>query len=140
MIKTLAIVGLLYAGQAQAFSPAEECAPDGAEREAGVGAYDVYWHGGGFVLYVTWQEDVRMHLEDCKGQRRLVMQLVEGPDLETTLAARDAVFDAVFEALESDKQYTMRQIGSIARAAGAKTSMGRADYLSCGCDRYGGES
>jgi hypothetical protein len=140
MIRALAILGILMAGQAHAFSPAEECNPEGAERAAGIGEYDVYWHSGGFVLYVTWQEDVRMHLENCKDQRRLVMKLVEGPDLKATLAARDAVFDAVFDALESDEQYTMRQIGRIARAAGAKTSMDLTDYVSCGCELYGGEN
>jgi hypothetical protein len=68
------------------------------------------------------------------------MRLVEGPDLKATLAARDAVFDVVFDALESEEQYTMRQIGRIAREAGAKTSMGKTDYVSCGCELYGKEN
>jgi len=137
MIRTLAIVGLLCAGPAQAFSPAAECLPEGAERQAGVHEYDVHWHGGGFVFYVTWHEGAGLFLDDCKGQRRLVMRSAEGDGPYATYEAQRALMDVVLASLESKQRYTMGQISAVAREAGAKTKMGKADYVSCGCDLYG---
>jgi hypothetical protein len=140
MIRALAMMGILGTGQALALTPIPECTPVGAERDAGVGEYTVAWHGGGFVLYASWDAQYRLFLDDCKGQRRLEMQSAKKTDPTDNAMAQDALYSAVSAALESKQRYTMRQIQAIAREAGAKTRMGKADYVSCGCDRYGGEN
>jgi hypothetical protein len=139
MIRALAIIGLLAAGRVQALTPLPECTPDGDERAAGIGDYSVQWHGAGFALYPAWDEDYRLILDDCKGQRRLVMQSVRKDDPNDNAMAQMAMSDAVLAALESNQRYTMGQIQAIARQAGAKTRMGKAEYVSCACDRYGDE-
>jgi hypothetical protein len=139
MILALAMVGLLATGQAQALTPIPECVPEGAERAAGVGEYTVAWHGGGFVLYTSWDVEYRLFLDDCKGQRRLMMQSARQDDPTETAMAQDALYEAVSAALESKQRYTMGQIRAIARATGARTKLGKASYVSCGCDRWGDE-
>lgn len=139
MIRALAILGILGTGQAAALTPLPECTPEGAERAAGIYDYSVQWHGGGFVLYPAWDEEYRLILDDCKGQRRLIMQSVKLADPNDNAMAQTVLFDAVIGALESRQRYTMGQIQAIAREAGAKTRMGKAPYVSCGCDRWGDE-
>jgi hypothetical protein len=139
MMRALVILGILVAGEAEALTPIPECVPDGAERAAGVSEYSVTWHSNGFVLYPDWAKDYRLILDDCKGQRRLEMTAPKLGDATDRAIAQDAMFDAVNAALDSKQRYTMRQIQVIARQAGAKTRMGRAEYVSCGCDRYGNE-
>jgi hypothetical protein len=139
MIRALAMSGFLVAGQAQALTPIPECVPEGPERAAGVSEYTVSWHGNGFVFYTSWDEDYRLILDDCKGQRRLVMTAPKRGDVNDRAIAQDAMYAAVSAALESKQRYTLRQIQAIAREAGAKTRVDRAGYVSCGCDRYGDE-
>ena len=137
MIRALPILAILGAAQAQAFSPEAECMPDGAERAAGVSEYDVRWSGNGFVLYSVFGDEFWLILDDCAGQRRLKMVVAKKDTIRADLAARDRLWDAVDAALESRQQYTMGQIQAIGRDAGAKTRLVKADYVSCGCERYG---
>jgi hypothetical protein len=140
MIRTLAMVGLLTAGQAQALTPLPECSATGDERAAGIGEYSTRWHGNGFVLYPSWFEgtgDYRLILDDCNNQRRLVMTSVKLDDPNANADAERKMDEAVTAAMESKQRYTMGQIQAIAREAGAKTKLGKATYISCACDRYG---
>jgi hypothetical protein len=135
-----AIMEILVAGQAMALTPLPECMPEGAERAAGIGEYSTRWHGNGFVLYPNWVSETgeyRLILDDCKGQRRLIMTSVKLDDPNANADAERKMDDAVQGAVESKQRYTMRQIQAIAREAGAKTKLGTATYVSCGCDRYG---
>lgn len=142
MIRALGIIGMLAAGQAHALEPLPECTTSGAERAAGVNDYSTRWHGNGFVLYPSWFEgtgDYRLILDDCKRQRRLVITSVKLDDPNANADAERKMDDAVTAAVESQQRYTMGQIQAIAREAGAKTMLGRATYVSCGCERYGNE-
>jgi hypothetical protein len=142
MIRALVFLGILMTGQAQALTPLPECSPAGAERAAGIGEYSTRWHGNGFALYPSWVSETgeyRLILDDCKGQRRLVMTSVKLDDPNANADAERKMDDAVQAALESKQRYTMGQIQAIAREAGAKTKLGRATYQSCACDRYGDE-
>lgn len=140
MIRTLAMVGLLITGQAQALTPLPECSATGAERAAGIGEYSTRWHGNGFVLYPSWVSETgeyRLILDDCRGQRRLMMTSVKLDDPNANADAERKMDDAVTAALESKQRYGIGQIQAIARQAGAKTKLGKATYVSCACDRYG---
>ncbi|MCU0829769.1 MAG: hypothetical protein MUE52_20915 [Tabrizicola sp.] len=142
MIRALAIMGILGAGQAMALTPLPECVPEGAERAAGIGEYSTRWHGNGFVLYPSWAADTgeyRLILDDCKGERRLVMTSVKLDDPNANADAERKLDEAVQAALVSKQRYSMGQVQAIARDAGAKTKLGKATYVSCGCDRYGDE-
>jgi hypothetical protein len=142
MIRALVSFGILMAGQAQALTPLPECSATGAERAAGIGEYSTRWHGNGFVLYPSWVAETgeyRLILDDCKGQRRLVMTSVKLDDPTANADAERKMDDAVMAALESKQRYGMGQIQAIARQAGAKTKPGKATYVSCACDRYGDE-
>ena len=120
------------------------CGPVGAEvympecSDAGVGVYDVAWHGGGFVFYAAGRYDdgeTLLFVEDCPGQRRLTMRIVEAGDLDRPRGG--ALFDAVDRAVRSKQGYTMGQIQAIGRDAGARTKLGAADDVSCACRLYG---
>jgi hypothetical protein len=140
MIRALAMVGLLMTGQAQALTPLPECSATGAERAAGIGEYSTRWHGNGFVLYPNWvadSGDYQLILDDCKGQRRLVMTSVKLDDPNANADAERKMDDAVQAALDSKQRYSMGQIQAIAREAGAKAKLGKATWQSCACDRYG---
>jgi hypothetical protein len=139
MLRALVSIGILVAGQAQALTPIPECVPDGAERAAGVSEYSVSWHGNGFALYSQWSDDYQLVLDDCEGQRRLLMTAPKLGNVNDTAIAQDLMFNAVFAALESRQRYTMGQIQAIARKAGAKTTLGAAGYVSCACERWGNE-
>jgi hypothetical protein len=140
MIRALVMVGLLMTGQAQALTPLPECSATGAERAAGIGEYSTRWHGNGFVLYPNWVADTgdyQLILDDCNGHRRLVMTSVKLDDPNANADAERKMDDAVQVAMESKQRYSMGQIQAIAREAGAKTKMGRATYVSCGCGLWG---
>jgi hypothetical protein len=142
MIRALAMGGLLMTGQAQALTPLPECSATGAERAAGIGEYSTRWHGNGFVLYPSWVSETgeyRLILDDCKGQRRLVMTSVKLDDPNANADAERRMDDAVQTALASKQRYTMGQIQAIAREARAKTQLAKAAYQSCACDRWGDE-
>jgi hypothetical protein len=140
MIRMLAMIGVLAAAQAQALTPLPQCSATGAERAAGIGEYSTRWHGNGFVLYPSWESgtgEYRLILDDCNGQRRLVMTSVKRDDPDANAEAERRMDDAVMAALESKQRYRMGQIQAIARDAGAKTKVGRAGYVSCGCTLFG---
>jgi hypothetical protein len=142
MIRALAMSGILMTGQAQALTPLPECISTGAERAAGIGEYSTRWHGNGFALYPHWVSETgeyRLILDDCKGQRRLVMTSVRLDDPNANADAERKMDEAVQAALDSKQRYSMGQIQAIARQAGAKTRLGKATYQSCACDRYGDE-
>lgn len=103
-----------------------------------VGVYDVAWHRDGFVFYGGGRYDdgeTLLVLEDCKGQRRLTMRIVEKDSFDRPEGS--ALFDAVDKAVRSKQRYTMRQIEAIGKAAGARTRLGAADSVSCACAKYG---
>ena len=129
-VALIAAVGL--AGQAGAEVYMPECS------DAGVGVYDVAWHGGGFVFYAGGSYDdgeTLVVVEDCPGQRRLTMRIVEAGDLDRPKGG--ALFDAVDRAVRSKQGYTMGQIQAIGRDAGARTKLGAAADVSCACRLYG---
>jgi hypothetical protein len=106
--------------------------------DAGVGVYDVAWHGGGFVFYagaaMTTARPAGLS-RIAPGQRRLTMRIVEAGDLDRPRGG--ALFDAVDRAVRSKQGYTMGQIQAIGRDAGARTKLGAADDVSCACRLYG---
>jgi hypothetical protein len=140
MIRGLAMVGLMMTGQAQALTPLPECSATGAERAAGIGEYSTRWHGNGFVLYPNWvadSGDYQLILDNCQGQRRLIMTSVRLDDPNANADAERRMDDEVMAALESKQRYTMGQIAAFAREAGAKIKLGKASYVSCACVLYG---
>jgi hypothetical protein len=131
-MRVLAIFAALAAGPALALTPLPECA-EGVDGRT-VGAYTVAWRGNGFVFYADWLGGYRLFLDDCNGDRRLVMRAAS-----TDVAAEDMLYHTVITALEAPESHSMRQIGAMVRKLGGKTTLGKATYESCGCRlHYGG--
>ncbi len=63
------------------------------------------------------------------------MQVVDKDAVEKPKGS--ALFDAVEKAVRSKQRYTMGQIEAIGTAAGARTKLGAAGFVSCACERYG---
>lgn len=103
-----------------------------------IGFYDVVWHQGGFVFYGGGRYDdgeTLLVIDDCPRQRRLTMQVFDKGDIDGPKGS--ALFDAVDAAVRSKQRYTLGQIQAIAKAAGARTTLGKAASVSCACEKYG---
>jgi hypothetical protein len=131
-MRALVAIAVLAAAPAAALTPVPEC------YDEATGSYDVVWHGKGFAFYSYGQDDGSNYvLEDCPGGRRLLMTPAKPKPGEDQWESEELLYNKVFDALESPQSYSMQQIAGIARRAGAKTTLGKATYRSCACEKYG---
>ncbi|MDF0602068.1 hypothetical protein P1J78_15100 [Psychromarinibacter sp. C21-152] len=110
-----------------------------APQETGYEGYAYSIAGNGFVSYERrllgggrWE----FILEHCPSRQRLTVFVTGGDESLNRQSLYNAIAP-VLAASESEKAYTLQDLGRLARDAGAEAGVARAGYLSCVCAQLG---